>query len=109
MCDFSVMFYANQYTQIEHRTDYREKPYYFALEQSAARHFHSHEWREAIERFSAVAVIYTSEVLSSPNPFVSPTVLRKHAVHMVNTYWPNFSLWNFVPILLDYQGKVWAR
>ncbi|KAG2046707.1 hypothetical protein BDR06DRAFT_831339, partial [Suillus hirtellus] len=36
-------------------------------------------------------------------------LLRKHAVHVVNTYWPDFSLWDFVPILLDYQGMVWAR
>ncbi|KAG1786903.1 Decaprenyl diphosphate synthase-like protein, partial [Suillus plorans] len=36
-------------------------------------------------------------------------LLRKHAVHVVNTYWPDFSLWDFVPILLDHQGKVWAR
>ncbi|KIK44282.1 hypothetical protein CY34DRAFT_802782 [Suillus luteus UH-Slu-Lm8-n1] len=30
-------------------------------------------------------------------------------IHMVDTYWPDFGLWDFVPILLDYQRKVWAR
>ncbi|KAG1790295.1 Decaprenyl diphosphate synthase-like protein [Suillus plorans] len=30
-------------------------------------------------------------------------------IHMVNTYWPDFGLWDFVPILLDYQRKVWAQ
>ncbi|KAG1853282.1 putative undecaprenyl diphosphate synthase-domain-containing protein, partial [Suillus tomentosus] len=32
-------------------------------------------------------------------------LLRKHAVHVVNTYWPGFSLWDFVLILLDYRGR----
>ncbi|KAG0703769.1 Decaprenyl diphosphate synthase-like protein [Suillus ampliporus] len=30
-------------------------------------------------------------------------------IHMVDTYWPDFGLRDFVPILLDYQRKVWAR
>lgn len=25
-----------------------------------------------------------------------------------STYWPDFGLWDFVPIILDYQQKVWA-
>jgi len=30
-------------------------------------------------------------------------------IHMVDTSWPEFGLWDFVPIILDYQRKVWAR
>ncbi|KZT02389.1 Di-trans-poly-cis-decaprenylcistransferase [Laetiporus sulphureus 93-53] len=26
-----------------------------------------------------------------------------------STYWPDFGLWDFVPILLDYQRKVWSQ
>ena len=26
-----------------------------------------------------------------------------------STYWPEFGLWDFVPIILDYQRKVWAK
>ncbi|KAI0780720.1 Di-trans-poly-cis-decaprenylcistransferase [Trametes elegans] len=26
-----------------------------------------------------------------------------------STYWPNFGLWDFVPIILDFQRKVWAQ
>ena len=24
------------------------------------------------------------------------------------TYWPDFGLWDFVPIVLDYQRRAWA-
>ncbi|KAF9242639.1 putative undecaprenyl diphosphate synthase-domain-containing protein [Melanogaster broomeanus] len=30
-------------------------------------------------------------------------------IHMVDTYWPEFGLFNLVPILLEYQRKVWAE
>ncbi|KAF9220904.1 Di-trans-poly-cis-decaprenylcistransferase [Gyrodon lividus] len=30
-------------------------------------------------------------------------------LHMVDTYWPDFGLFDFVPILLEYQRKVWAE
>ncbi|OJA16699.1 hypothetical protein AZE42_07706 [Rhizopogon vesiculosus] len=30
-------------------------------------------------------------------------------IHMVDTYWPDFGLRDFVPIILDYQQKMWAR
>ncbi|KAF8548175.1 Di-trans-poly-cis-decaprenylcistransferase [Imleria badia] len=30
-------------------------------------------------------------------------------IHMVNTYWPEFGLFDLVPILLEYQRKVWAE
>lgn len=26
-----------------------------------------------------------------------------------NTYWPEFGMFDFVPIILDYQRRVWAR
>ncbi|KAI0748339.1 Di-trans-poly-cis-decaprenylcistransferase [Daedaleopsis nitida] len=26
-----------------------------------------------------------------------------------STYWPEFGLWDFVPIILDYQRKVWSK
>ncbi|KAI9573671.1 Decaprenyl diphosphate synthase-like protein [Boletus coccyginus] len=29
-------------------------------------------------------------------------------MHMVDTYWPEFGLFDLVPILLEYQRKVWA-
>jgi len=29
-------------------------------------------------------------------------------IHFTSTYWPDFSLWEFVPMLFDYQRKVWA-
>ncbi|KAJ7063599.1 Decaprenyl diphosphate synthase-like protein [Mycena amicta] len=30
-------------------------------------------------------------------------------IHFVKTYWPDFGLLDFVPILLDYQRKVWSK
>jgi hypothetical protein len=30
-------------------------------------------------------------------------------LHLASAYWPEFGLWDFVPIILDYQRKVWAR
>ncbi|TFK46619.1 Di-trans-poly-cis-decaprenylcistransferase [Heliocybe sulcata] len=30
-------------------------------------------------------------------------------IQFTDTYWPDFGLWDFVPILLDYQRKVWTR
>ncbi|KAF7323262.1 Alkyl transferase [Mycena chlorophos] len=30
-------------------------------------------------------------------------------IHFVNAYWPDFSLWDFVPILLSYQRKAWGK
>ncbi|KLO14873.1 dehydrodolichyl diphosphate synthetase [Schizopora paradoxa] len=30
-------------------------------------------------------------------------------IHFVDTYWPDFGLREFVPIVLDFQRKVWAR
>lgn len=30
-------------------------------------------------------------------------------LHLLSTYWPDFDLWDFVPVILDYQRKVWAR
>ncbi|KDQ61268.1 hypothetical protein JAAARDRAFT_191362 [Jaapia argillacea MUCL 33604] len=29
-------------------------------------------------------------------------------LQFTSTYWPNFGLWDFVPIILDYQRKVWS-
>ena len=26
-----------------------------------------------------------------------------------STYWPEFGMWDFVPIILDYQRKVWSK
>lgn len=30
-------------------------------------------------------------------------------MHMVDTYWPEFGLFDLVPILLEYQRKVWSE
>ena len=30
-------------------------------------------------------------------------------MHMVDTYWPEFGLFDLVPVLLEYQRKVWYR
>ncbi|KAJ7826664.1 Decaprenyl diphosphate synthase-like protein [Mycena leptocephala] len=30
-------------------------------------------------------------------------------IHFSNAYWPDFGLWDFVPILLDYQRKAWRQ
>ncbi|KAJ7118864.1 Di-trans-poly-cis-decaprenylcistransferase [Mycena epipterygia] len=30
-------------------------------------------------------------------------------IHFCNAYWPEFGLLDFVPILLDYQRKIWGR
>ncbi|KAF8843354.1 Di-trans-poly-cis-decaprenylcistransferase [Paxillus ammoniavirescens] len=30
-------------------------------------------------------------------------------IHLVDTYWPDFGLFDLVPILLEYQRKVWAE
>jgi len=30
-------------------------------------------------------------------------------IHFTSTYWPVFGLWDFVPIILDYQRKMWIR
>jgi len=30
-------------------------------------------------------------------------------IHFTPTYWPSFGLWDFVPVILDYQRKVWAQ
>ena len=29
-------------------------------------------------------------------------------LHMLTTYWPDMSFWELVPVVLDYQRKVWA-
>lgn len=29
-------------------------------------------------------------------------------IQFSSTYWPDFGLWDFVPIILDYQRKVWS-
>jgi ditrans,polycis-polyprenyl diphosphate synthase len=30
-------------------------------------------------------------------------------IQFIPKYWPDFSLWDFVPIILDYQRKVWSK
>ncbi|KAF7305189.1 Alkyl transferase [Mycena kentingensis (nom. inval.)] len=30
-------------------------------------------------------------------------------IHFVKAYWPDFGLWDFVPIILDYQRKMWGK
>ncbi|KAF7353737.1 Alkyl transferase [Mycena venus] len=30
-------------------------------------------------------------------------------IHFSKTYWPEFGLWDFIPILLDYQRKAWGQ
>jgi ditrans,polycis-polyprenyl diphosphate synthase len=30
-------------------------------------------------------------------------------IHFPATYWPAFGLWDFMPVILDYQRKVWAQ
>ncbi|KIJ64398.1 hypothetical protein HYDPIDRAFT_167737 [Hydnomerulius pinastri MD-312] len=30
-------------------------------------------------------------------------------IHMIDTYWPDFGVLDFVPILLEYQRKMWAE
>ena len=30
-------------------------------------------------------------------------------LQFTSTYWPEFGLWDFVPIILDFQRKVWAK
>ena len=29
-------------------------------------------------------------------------------IYFTDVYWPEFGLWEFIPILFDYQRKVWA-
>ncbi|KAJ7253409.1 Di-trans-poly-cis-decaprenylcistransferase [Mycena haematopus] len=30
-------------------------------------------------------------------------------IHFTKAYWPEFGLWDFVPIILDYQRKMWSQ
>jgi ditrans,polycis-polyprenyl diphosphate synthase len=30
-------------------------------------------------------------------------------LQFTSTYWPDFGLWDFVPIIFDYQRKVWSE
>ena len=30
-------------------------------------------------------------------------------IQYTNGYWPDFDLWDFLPILLDYQRKIWSN
>jgi len=30
-------------------------------------------------------------------------------IHFTKAYWPEFGLWDFIPILLDYQRKIWSQ
>ncbi|KAF7294660.1 Alkyl transferase [Mycena indigotica] len=30
-------------------------------------------------------------------------------IHFVSAYWPDFGLWDFVPIVLNYQRKAWGK
>jgi len=30
-------------------------------------------------------------------------------IHFSNTFWPEFGLWDFIPIILEYQRKAWSR
>ncbi|KAF8191505.1 Decaprenyl diphosphate synthase-like protein [Mycena galopus ATCC 62051] len=30
-------------------------------------------------------------------------------IHFTKGYWPEFGLWDFVPVILDYQRKIWSR
>ncbi|KAF7359190.1 Alkyl transferase [Mycena sanguinolenta] len=30
-------------------------------------------------------------------------------IHFTKAYWPEFGLWDFIPILLDYQRKIWSK
>jgi ditrans,polycis-polyprenyl diphosphate synthase len=38
-----------------------------------------------------------------------PQCCETTQVHFIPTYWPELGLRDFVPILLDYQRKVWSR
>ncbi|KAK2459495.1 hypothetical protein APHAL10511_008479 [Amanita phalloides] len=30
-------------------------------------------------------------------------------IHFSKAYWPEYSIWQFIPVILDYQRKVWSR
>ncbi|KAI0701314.1 Decaprenyl diphosphate synthase-like protein [Cytidiella melzeri] len=39
--------------------------------------------------------------------FLTWQVCENTQIQFSDTYWPDFGFWDFVPILLDYQRKVW--
>jgi ditrans,polycis-polyprenyl diphosphate synthase len=34
---------------------------------------------------------------------------EKTQIHFIDTYWPDIGLFDLLPIILDYQRKVWSR
>lgn len=47
--------------------------------------------------------------LSSSHTYYCIKCSENTQLQFADTYWPNFGLLDFVPILLDYQRKVWSR
>jgi ditrans,polycis-polyprenyl diphosphate synthase len=58
-------------------------------------------WQVTVSPFSA---FLKRGLISFPKQCCEDT-----QIHFVSTYWPDFGLWDFIPIILDYQRKVWSQ
>jgi len=92
--------------QHDYRRLHRRPLVHLACRQSPTGHLCTHEWGETAK--------WVPELAGEPCPCFRLGALTQRQcsentqMHMVDTYWPEFGLFDFVPILLEYQRKVWA-
>jgi len=123
--------------QYDHRTHHRIPSLYRTRWQPPSRRLRSYQRRETPEWIPRMAgtqphppVIYMLTILLPRYVLTSnkPSVIDSHPcrhsrhpmprrnthqcnentqIHMIDTFWPSFGLREFIPILLQYQRKVW--
>ncbi len=53
------------------------------------------------------------QVSAAPQPFHTRShhlqCCENTQLQFTATFWPDFGLWDFLPVILDYQRKVWAQ
>lgn len=97
-------------SQHDYRRVHRLPSIYLSRGQSSARHLCTHERGQTTERLldlaseSSLAHLLTDTLIDTLRQCCEHTQL-----HMVDTYWPEFGVFDLVPILLEYQRKVWAE
>ena len=90
-------------------TRHRFPSYDFPCWESATWYTRSHKWCQTTKWFYVVA----GKLDESWFGFLSFTTITMQCcehtqIQFSTTYWPNFGLFDFIPVILDYQRKIWS-